>query len=77
MTAGASPCCAAIASKRAAIVCSIAAAAVGLVYLAHHPESEALQRAEAWPFVGPLATAVRERYTPPEPPPDRRPRLTW
>lgn len=40
----------------------------GLVYLAHHPEAEALQRAEGWPFVGPLATAFRERFTPPPPP---------
>ncbi len=41
----------------------------GLIYLAHHPEAEALQRAEAWPFLGPLATAFRERFTPPEPVP--------
>lgn len=41
----------------------------GLVYLAHHPDSEAVRRAERWPFVGPLASAFREHFTPPTPAP--------
>ncbi len=41
----------------------------GFAWLTRHPDAPVLRRAEGWPFIGPLATWMRERYLPPEPAP--------
>ena len=35
----------------------------GFAWLTHHPEAEIVRRAESWPFVGPLASQFRQRFT--------------
>jgi hypothetical protein len=39
-----------------------------LAWLTRHPDAEIVRRAESWPFVGPLASELRQRYVPPAPP---------
>lgn len=45
----------------------------GLAWLTRHPDAEIVRRAESWPFVGPLASELRQRYVPPAPPPAAAP----
>ena len=37
----------------------------GFVYLAHHPDAAVVQQAETWPYVGPVASAFRQRFSRP------------
>lgn len=50
------------------ILLAVLALVVSVVYFAHHPEAEALRRAEELPYVGEFVTAFRELYSPPTAP---------
>lgn len=51
------------------LLCLLLAALAGFTWLTRHPDAELLQRAETWPWVGPLASQFRQTYRPPTPPP--------
>ncbi len=69
-------------ARRLLARCALAlvlAAAFGLAWLTGHPESPWIDRAAAWPGVGPLAVRFREAYRPkpatPAPPPAQGPEI--
>jgi hypothetical protein len=50
------------------VVLSVLAGLAGFAWLTRNPEAEIVAEAEAWPVIGPVASAFRERFVPPAPP---------
>lgn len=49
------------------LLTSLLALLGGYAWLTRHPDAEILRRAESWPYVGPLASGLRQRYATPPP----------
>ncbi len=48
------------------VILSLLALFGGFTWLTHNPDAEVLRRAEAWPWIGPLASRFRQAYRQPE-----------